>query len=378
MDDDPTPTASPGDEPAGTDADGPAGDNDGGTVTRIGGQPTGPAADRVTTGVLAADATSRGELGRRRRWLVGGAVLGVVVVLAFVLGVTLAADIAQDRAAADAALADAEADLAMAVVVLAEGLERPALQVGIDAPVLQMALEDHLVVTDRTPDDLASTVERTSTSLAASADELDGLAAQEPPTADPLVDAEDRDAVLTDLEQLRVDAEVLVEELRAVVDAVGPWTAAVTAVDEALAAHTAVVEGRGDDTDPAALAAGWEAELEPLGTLVATAADAAAVPGLEAWATAHEQYAQDTRAFVEEAVALLETGELEEYNALFLATFGTDDPFGFQAAARTGATVALESDPIAAVVAVDERAAIVVDAVTTVERTVVDRLGDDG
>lgn len=347
-------------------------------VTRIGGATNGSAAsDRVTTGVIAADSTTRIELQRHQRWLLGGAALGLLVVLAWVIGATLSAGVAEDRARLEARVAAAEATFARAAVDEAEAYREPAQQVLVAAPLLRTTLEEHLVPTERGPRAIARSVDETTTTLLEAAAELERVAGRELPALDPLVDEDDRAAVLAALQQLRADAGALVEELRAASEEARLWSTAVLDLDAALAAHVAVVDAKPPGDDPETLASGWEAEREPLEALARQATTSAEVPGLERWATAHRTYAEGTLAFIDEAVPLLEDGDVEEYNALYSATFGGPDPFRFAEEARAGAEEALVDEPLVAVAELSARAWVVVQGLTDVERTVADRFADE-
>lgn len=336
-----------------------------------------PAGDRLLTGILAADATSRRGLLWQRRWLVGGAALGLVVVLVLVLGVRLSAQQAERQAREQASARAAATGFATLVVGRAEDYERPAVAVGRTATDLRTALEDHLVATDRVPGDLDREVATTIRQLEALREELATLTARELPPIDTEVDVEASRLVLVELEQLRVDAGALVEQLDDLVAGAPAWSTAVTRLDAALAAHREVVQDKPETTDPAELAAGWRGELDPLATLRARAEAAAEVPGLAEWAAAHRQYATGTTDFVEEAVALLEGGDLDEYNALYEDTFDVEDPFGFLAAARAGADTALGGPPLTTAAEVVARAELVVEQVATAERAVVTQFGEN-
>ena len=330
---------------------------------------------RITTGVLAADATSRVELRRRRRWLVGGGVLGLVLVLAYLLGSTLAADQRRQDARDRVAQQAAEAAFAQVVVDRAEAYEAPAAAVAVDSTALRAALEEHLAASRRSIPELVEVVELTSASLDETATTVDELTARELPPLDGLVTEQDAAVVLGELAQLRIEATAMVEEIGAVTDDARGWSSAVADVDAALTAHADAVVAKPTGTSPDELAAGWRSEVAPLEQLVAAAERAAAVPGLAAWAEAHRAYAEGTLAFVDEAVALLEAGETERYNQLFVGTFGEEDPFGFVAAARAGAEEALASTPLPEVAALGEHAAIVDDQLRAVETAVITTFG---
>lgn len=330
---------------------------------------------RVTTGVLAADATTRVELRRRRRWLVGGAVLGLVLVLAYLLVVTLSQEQAADDAREAARRAAAEASFARVVVDRAEEYEAPAAAVDADARALRAALEEHLAASRRSLTELTEVVQLTTASLDGTAAEVAALTARELPPLDGLVPAEDSTVVLGELAQLRVEATALVEEVTAATADSRAWSAAVARVDAALTAHATVVVDKPTGTTPAELATGWRSERPALEELEAAAAEAATIPGLARWAEAHRAYAAGTIAFVDEAVLLLEDDAVEEYNELFTATFGGEDPFGLVAEARAGAREALAAEPLPAVAALVERAGIIQEQLRAVEVDVLIRFG---
>ena len=330
----------------------------------------------VATGVIAADSRTRTELGRQRRWLLGGAVLGLLVLLAFVLGRTLWAEQTEGRARTEARVAEAEAAFASAVVDRAEGYRAPASIVVIEATTLRTALEDHLADTDRTMGEVVADLDASTLALELSADVVEELTLRELPPAGPLVDGEGGLAVLEASQQLRVDAAAMVEEIRTTTADARRWSEAVRKVEGALRAHEAAVAARSDEASPAAVAEGWRSELVSLAELAAAAAQARELPGLAAWAAAHERYATGTVSFIEEALQLLEEGAVEEYNTLFRETFD-DDPFELRTGARAGAEAALAAPPVTDAAALVQRAQVVTDDVDATETAVVTAFGAD-
>lgn len=331
----------------------------------------------VTTGILAAERRAQDEISRRRRLLVGGAVLGLVIAGAVLAVMTVLqqqanheAEIASDRAEARAAFAEA-------VVDRAEDYEPPATQVEQDAGELRATLEQFLTETDATDDELAQRADALVARIEEQAATIEELTARDVPQPPELVDADRAVAVLRELETLRAEAGALEAEAPVALNDVAQWRGVVTDVNQAVADHVEQVESEEATSDPDELIALWRDERPFLLRLSAAATAADGVPGLEAWAGAHQQYAEDLLAWIEEAVGLLEDGEIETYNERFDELFDTEDPFGFNAAVAAATDDALASPALLQLGTLQERAVLVREAVDRAEITAAEQLGGD-
>ena len=334
--------------------------------------------DAVTTGVLDAERRGRDEVRRRRQLLVGGALLGLLLVGA-VLAVLTAN---QQRANRDAELAaqraEARAAFAEAVVGRAEDYEPPATIIRRDAPELRGVLEQFLTETDISDDELGRRVAVLLASLDQQAMIVDGLRDRELPEPDPLIDPDRAVLVLRELETLRVEATALAQEVPLARSDVETWLGVVRDVNMAVAAHVAQVESEEPTSDPQELVELWRDERPALLRLSAAATAADDVAGLEEWAGAHQDYAESLLDWIDTAVTLLEAGDLATYNERFEELFGTDDPFGFNAAVAVATESALASPALLQLGTLEQRAQLVLDRIVSTEVMTAEQLGSDG
>jgi hypothetical protein len=333
--------------------------------------------NRVATGILVAERTAGAMIARRRRWLVGGGVLGLLLLLSTVGGRTLLQSQANSEAVESAERGQARAALASAVIEIAEAYELPAVMIETDAQRLRQSLEAHLAVGAREAVVVNRRREAALRSLRDSNEALQAEANVPAPVPDDLVSGTASGAVLTELATLRAEAGALGVEVEAAAVAAELWSEAVRDVQERLLAYVTVVEEQPATTDPDELITQWRSEREPLRQLGAAARRAAQVPGLQGWAQAHLDYATNASAWVAQAVVLLEAVNVDSYNDSFAAVFGVEDPFGFVAAATAGAQDALTSPALVDLATVQARAQLVLQAVTTIEQAVVRELSTD-
>lgn len=331
----------------------------------------------LSKGILAAERRAAADLQRRRRILIGSAVLGLVVVGAVVVVMAALQQQANDDAEQAAARARARAAFATELVDQAEAYEPVAASITTDAGALRSTLEELLSETDTSDEELAQRVEDEAEMLLEDAEAITRLTSRDVPERPELVDEGRVDVVLRELEQLRAEAGALQEEVPAAVTAARAWAQAVTAVNAALAAHVEQVEAEEVTSDPDELAAQWEAERGPLEDLAVSAGAAADVEGLGPWASAHGDYADDVLDWIDEAVTLLEGRDLDTYNDRFAELFDTDDPFGLNAAVAAATPGALSSPALLRLGTLQERTALVREAVDTTEMTAAEQLDDD-
>ncbi len=336
-----------------------------------------PAVSSVTTGVLDAERRARDEVARRRRLLVGGAVLGLVIAGAVLAVMTVLQQQANRDAELAADRAEARAAFAEAVVQRAEDYEPPALAVLQDAPALRAVLEQFLSTTETTDDELGRQVEVLLAALDADAAAVAELRAREVPEPAEEIDATRAVIVLRELETLRAEADALADEVPVARNDVRTWVGVVRDVNDAVTAHVEQVEAEEATSDPEELIELWRAERPALLRLSAAASAADDVPGLAAWADAHQAYARDLLDWIDEAVGLLQEGELETYNERFDELFATDDPFGFNAAVAAATEEALASPALLQLGTLEQRAELVLDRVTSTEVVTAEQLADD-
>lgn len=331
----------------------------------------------VTAGVLDAERRARDDISRRRRLLIGGGVLGLVVALAVLAVMTVLQQRANQEAELAADRAEARAELAEAVVTRAEDYEAPATGLAEDATTLRATLGQLVTESETSDGELTERARTLLEQVGARAEVLTELTAREVPEPAELVDPDRAVEVLRELETLRAEAGALAEEAPAAATDVAAWLRAVAEVNAAVAAHVEQVESEPSTSDPAELVELWEAERPALERLATAAAVADDVEGLAAWSAAHEQYATSLLAWIDEAVTLLEDGDIDTYNERFDQLFDTDDPFGFGAAVAASTDQALASPALVALGTLEQRATIVLEAVARTEETVVEQLADD-
>lgn len=336
-----------------------------------------PAEGSVTTGILDAERRARDETARRRRLLVGGAVLGLVIAGAVLAAMTVLQQRANRDAELAADLAEARASFAEAVVDRAEDYEPPARAVLDDAPALRGVLEQFLTTTETTDDELNRRVEILLAALDADAAEVAELRAREVPEPPELIDPTRAVIVLRELETLRAEADALADEVPLAHNDVRTWLGVVRDVNDAMTAHVEQVESEEPTSDPQELIELWRDERPTLLRLSAAASAADDVPGLAAWADAHEAYARDLLDWTDEAVGLLQDGDLDAYNERFDELFATDDPFGLNAAVAAATEEALASPALLQLGTLEQRAQLVLDRVTSTEVTTAEQLTDD-
>jgi len=112
--------------------------------------------DSVATGIIAAERRAQADIARRRRLLVGGAALGLVVALAVLAIMTALQQQANNQAREGSQRASARAGFAEAVVLAAEDYEPVASTIDLQSGTLREALEQHLTQTERSDAALAT------------------------------------------------------------------------------------------------------------------------------------------------------------------------------------------------------------------------------
>lgn len=339
--------------------------------------PPRESADNVATGIIAAERRAQERIARRRRILIGSAVLGLVLVGTVLAVITVLQQQANTEAELASDRAEARAAFARDVIDQVEDYEPPARVVEDDAVALRRTLEQFLTETETSDRVLATQADTTVARLSAAASSIAELTARDIPAPPELIDANRAVEVLRAMETLRVEADALTAEIPLAVNDVRQWLGLVRDVNDAVATHVVQVEAEEATSNPGELIDLWRSERPALLRLSASATAADGVPGLESWGQAHHQYTADLLAWIEEAVGLLQDGDLDTYNERFDELFDTDDPFGFDAAVAAATDDALESPALLQLGTLQQRAQLVLAAIETTEVTAAEQLGDD-
>ncbi|MFP5308644.1 MAG: hypothetical protein ACLGIR_03585 [Actinomycetes bacterium] len=332
-----------------------------------------PATPSVTPPPDAAEPTPA-DPPRGSRSSLLAALMALALTGAIVSGVTLQRS--QEQAArVEAQRADARVELARDVIAAATELVEPARQMDLDAEALRRTLEDLLLVSDRTDEELAEDRATLLAALEADAERLRALVVQPTPAVDPILDRERVEPVLDGFEGARAEATALAEEAeRAVADAEA-WATAVELLAARAAGYAASVSDLPGTEDPDELAELWRAEREPLEALADAADRAAAVPGLEELAGAYREYATANLAWIDEAVELLGSDRAEEYNERLDDLFGVPDPFGFNLAVSRATSGALRAPALEALTDLRRRTLQLRRDLAELDRDIATRLG---
>jgi hypothetical protein len=260
------------------------------------------------------------------------AVVAVVALLAVGVGTVWLLNWRAERAAEiEAANAEVRAEIAL----LYTQMEETAGEGGDAAAMLHLTLQEHLTVTDRTDEELAEDRELQQQTLVATGQRLQRLASEPRPQIPEHADASAIRPELEQLEQMQARADDLGQRFVAVASAAETWTESLVNLREHADRYVETVEGQPDTSDPNRLRELWEEERDVLVEYEEAARLAAEVPGLSSLAEAYLAYVEANLEFAEEAIALLEENEIDEYNERLRETYGEEDPFGFQAAVAT-------------------------------------------
>jgi hypothetical protein len=252
----------------------------------------------------------------------------VVAALAVLVVAGSLTAVQQARSAeAEAARAEARADLARDVAEFRSTIAGPAR----DGEIAATALLRHqlLVVAGDAPDPTVG--ERLLDQLRAAADELDEAEQAPLPHRAEVLDDATADPVFAQLAAIDGRAADLAATFREATDGARAWLQAVRDLD---AAAVAYADSTGDlpETDaPEAVADAWRADQERLADYADAVARAEVNEVSAPLAAAHRQLVDGMRALADEAVSLLEAGDLDGYNALLAERLDADDPFGFGA-----------------------------------------------
>ncbi len=288
--------------------------------------------------------------------------LGVVAVVALAVLAIGLWQILSWRAQRAAEVREANEQVQAAIATRYDAMHTAATAGGDSAAMLHLTLQEHLTVSERSDEELATDRRIQQASLAEAGRELQRLADEPPPE---VPERADEDAVRDDLAEL-ADAQERAGELGerfvGVADGADRWAEALGNLREHADRYVATVEGQPDTSNPDRLRQLWEEERQVLREYREAAEQARERPGLQPLADAYLDYIDANLEFANEAIALLEAGEIDEYNERLRETYGEEDPFGFQAAVAEATEQSLDVGVLAEMVDVrDEASAFAIE-----------------
>jgi len=252
---------------------------------------------------------------------IAAAVAGVAVV-AGATGAVLY-DREQTAAAQRAELAAATSTLTTEVSQLRHAVAAPAHDAQQTTAALRVLVAEAITGSDRDPAGVLDDVRRVADQLRGHADRLDEAAASPLPPRPAALAVAGVDPLFARLEPLDGQARDLAEHLRVSADRVEALASTATGLHVAAADYAATTQDLPTGNDPDVHATAWRAELERLAAYRAAVdevADDAALAGL---ADAHVGLLDAMDGLAADALAELEAGDIDGYNAR-VAT-GVDD-----------------------------------------------------
>jgi hypothetical protein len=262
----------------------------------------------------------------RRRWRPGRA---VVIALVALLVLASAAAVHQLRSArADAAAAEtrtAQAELARDVQTVRERIADPAREGQTAATGLLR--HQLLLLAGEAPD--PSIGDRLVEQLAAAADRLDEAAGTPVPPRPDALSATVVAPVFDHLDGLDTQAADVADTFRAAAEDATGWLAAVRDLDDAAVRYAGSTDELPGGSDPDELAAAWRAERDRIDEYAGAVDRAGEHEASAPLADAHRLLVDGMGELADEAVARLEAGDVDGYNALIADQLGGDDRFGF-------------------------------------------------
>ncbi|MFN2557257.1 MAG: hypothetical protein ABR592_10405 [Nitriliruptorales bacterium] len=293
----------------------------------------------------ASETTSASDDVRRRRprWATPLAILLGAALLAVAGGGKWLSD---RRAARRAAVAAANQEALQSLDERYEAMGEAAKACHEAANQLGVTMQAHLVVSEPQRTDAQLTADRQlqQTALATASHELLRAAGGSPPELLPFADEPVLRTHLERLAEIQRIARDHARQLMTLAASSEQWGTAIGNLRAEAQRYVDVANAdRSTRGDPAALTTQWQRERAVLDRYRAAAVAAKDVQGLSEYSDAFLGYIDGSRAFIDEATALLRQGQIERYNQRLQEVFGVADPFGFNAAIATATGSALGS-----------------------------------
>jgi hypothetical protein len=252
----------------------------------------------------------------------------------------------ESAAAQEAERRAAQQELDRDVTALRTDLAAPAHVAERAANDLLVAVVESVTGSERDADAVRATLETLVADLRAAADELDEAAAGELPDRPEALPVQAADDVFGRLEDVETRAATVADELRRTADRAEAFATAAHDLTSAASAYAAATADLPDSDDPDTLATAWRAERERLAAYAEAVEAAGGIEGLEELAGSHGELVDVMRTLADDAVAALEAGDIDGYNARLaealdggLAGSLGDDLVGATEAALGAATV---------------------------------------
>lgn len=298
------------------------------------------------------------------RWVrITGLILAALVLIGGVLQVR-----SQREARRDAEVSHARYAFQQELTLAYDAMAEPARDASVALSELREILQQHLALTGRTGDEIAADRDTRVDALLTATDRL-AAAADAPPPVVPVALQPSAPVALTEqLAGLRSEAATLAEDLPELITRVDAWTAALARLRQDALAFVEVAESHAATTDPAQLAAQWRLERDALGPYRASAEAAASDPGLAPVAATHLAYIDANLAWIDEATALLDAGDLDRYNVRLQEVLGGDDPFAFRANLQAAIEQAFDLGVLAELATGRDRATVLLDRIAEARR----------
>lgn len=252
----------------------------------------------------------------------------------------------QSAAAQRAELAAATSTLTSEVAQVRNAVAAPVHDAQQTTAALRVLVAEAITGSDRAPGDVLADVERAADHLRDQAGRLEASASTPLPSRPDTLTIAGVDPLFARLDPLDEQARDLAEHLRASADQVTSLAAAVTALQTAAADYADATRDLPTGNDPDVHATAWRAEIERLATYRAAVDEAADHAALDGLVAAHTALLDALDVLAADALAELEAGDVDGYNARVAA--GVDDEVvaAWREGVAAGADTALDAPAI--------------------------------
>ena len=229
----------------------------------------------------------------------------------------------QSAAAQRAELAAATSTLTSEVSQVRHAVAAPVHDAQQTTASLRVLVAEAITGSERAPADVLADVQRAADQLHGQAERLEASASTPFPSRPDALTLAGVDPLFARLEPLDEQARDLAEHLRGSADRVTSLVAAVTALQTAAVDYADATQDLPTGADPDVHATAWRAEIDRLATYRAAVDDAAGHAALDGLVAAHTGLLDALDALAADALAELEAGDVDGYNARVAA--GIDD-----------------------------------------------------